>query len=539
MKLRGDAREVYRRILSLLERKAGFKEASEELRKYEPVSDESEILERQKVVGELIEKAKKVDFEKLEALKEFEFKRRFFEDRCFVAKNEEEYEKASSLKVCDVSFSPTNHTILLNYEIDAEPKIEHVAPEVFVVPLIENLESLKALAEVEKVVDGKDDTFSLLEDVKKIEELYKRIKEVEKVEEELHNALSELNARIEERLESVKVVLSGKELLSIGESDALEKLREVIEEEVRRAEEELHEKFGFYENVFTTGYPVRLIDESVRNLKRKLEERYSIDFYFQCRRIVEKHNVNELNEKVKRFRALALYKALEDFRFPKIGEGIKIVKGRNLFIENPQPIDYYLGADRYKERVAILTGANSGGKTSLLELVCQVVILAHMGFPVNAEESEICVFDELFFFKRKRTNYGSGAFESAIRSFVKEVARKGRKLLLVDEFEAITEPGAAVKILKKILEIVHDSGDFAIVVSHLGDELSELEFARVDGIEAKGLDENFQLIVDRQPIFGKIGRSTPELIIEKLRKTSRGKEKEIYEELIKSFGGRR
>ncbi|NJE06939.1 endonuclease MutS2, partial [Thermococcus sp. M36] len=84
--------------------------------------------------------------------------------------------------------------------------------------------------------------------------------------------------------------------------------------------------------------------------------------------------------------------------------------GRHLFIEKPQPVSYVVG-DKPEgfdvpdsgapedERVVILTGANSGGKTSLLELMAQITLLAHMGFPVPAEKAWVVSLDELFFFR--------------------------------------------------------------------------------------------------------------------------------------------
>ena len=45
--------------------------------------------------------------------------------------------------------------------------------------------------------------------------------------------------------------------------------------------------------------------------------------------------------------------------------------------------------------------------------------------------------------------------------------------------------------------------------------------ARVDGIEAKGLNEDMELIVDHNPVLGRLANSTPELIIERLAKTQK------------------
>ncbi|RLF97643.1 endonuclease MutS2, partial [Thermococci archaeon] len=56
---------------------------------------------------------------------------------------------------------------------------------------------------------------------------------------------------------------------------------------------------------------------------------------------------------------------------------------------------------------------------------------------------------------------------------------------------------------------------------------------RCDGIEASGLDENLNLIVDRQPVFYKIGKSTPELIVEKLYKKSENTERKLFGRILK------
>lgn len=159
-----------------------------------------------------------------------------------------------------------------------------------------------------------------------------------------------------------------------------------------------------------------------------------------------------------------------------------------------------------------------------------------MGLPVPAEKAWVEPLDELFLFRRKRSVYSAGAFETALRSFVRALKGKGRKLILIDEFEAITEPGAAVKIIGELLKVARERGFYVVIVSHLGEDLKrELPFARVDGIEAKGLDENLNLIVDRQPKFGTLGRSTPELIVERLARKKRGKEREIFERVWRAF----
>jgi len=72
-------------------------------------------------------------------------------------------------------------------------------------------------------------------------------------------------------------------------------------------------------------------------------------------------------------------------------------------------------------------------------------------------------------------------------------------------------------------------------VSHLADEIREAaDFpVAVDGIEAVGLEDG-ELIVNRSPIKGRLARSTPELIVEKLA-DSDGSESQFYHRLLQKF----
>jgi DNA mismatch repair protein MutS2 len=222
--------------------------------------------------------------------------------------------------------------------------------------------------------------------------------------------------------------------------------------------------------------------------------------------------------------------------------GIGITGGSNLFIENAVPINYTVGISRMNSdirklkdaRVVLLSGVNSGGKTSTLELLAQVVILAHMGFPVPAKESEIGLVEEFYYFGKSRGTMDAGAFESAISEF-SAVANNKSKIVLTDEMESITEPGASARIISGILEELENNSGLGVFVSHVAEAIlrNTDRNIRVDGIEAKGLDEHHNLIVDRNPRYNYLARSTPELIVERLAR--KNKDNEFYERLLKKF----
>jgi dsDNA-specific endonuclease/ATPase MutS2 len=217
--------------------------------------------------------------------------------------------------------------------------------------------------------------------------------------------------------------------------------------------------------------------------------------------------------------AVARFAADFDCTMPAIeGEGFEVEGGRSPLLDVPfgevEPVDYGV------EGVALLSGVNSGGKTSTLDLVALVVTLAHMGLPVPAERARVGRVAELHYYAKSQGTLDAGAFESTLREFgdlVTEVSADRPVLVLVDELESITEPGAAADIMAGILESLSDRDATAVFVSHLAREIraaAEADLA-VDGIEAEGLVDG-ELRVNRSPVKGTLARSTPELIVEKL-----------------------
>ena len=63
----------------------------------------------------------------------------------------------------------------------------------------------------------------------------------------------------------------------------------------------------------------------------------------------------------------------------------------------------------------------------------------------------------------------------------------------------MTELEAAAKIISSFMGFIQDSGSYAVIVTHLAREILKHIQVRVDGIEASGLDDEYNLIVDRTP----------------------------------------
>jgi len=232
--------------------------------------------------------------------------------------------------------------------------------------------------------------------------------------------------------------------------------------------------------------------------------------------------------------AIARFAADFDCTLPEFVDevGFEITGGRSPLLDvgfaAVEPVDYSVTG------VTLLSGVNSGGKTSLLDLVGLIVILAHMGLPVPAASVRLQEVTELHYYAKSQGTLDAGAFESTVREFGDLVSGAEGRLVLVDELESITEPGASAKIIAGILEALDTQGATAVFVSHLADGIQEAAdvAVAVDGIRATGLEDG-QLQVDRSPVKDHLARSTPELIVEKL--AGEADDASFYESLLEKF----
>ncbi len=387
----------------------------------------------------------------------------------------------------------------------------------------------------------------------------------------LTSALNEANQRMNRTLEASSLTLSGQELIKLVSGgveikDLLSKeLSRIYKGEIEAIKEELSEKLRLQkqeklllDSLFSDeiSYPLSANQSQLQVLRQKLS------IALEKTRLVRKKElaktlstfrepVERLVKKVLDFDlgfSIACFSAKFKLKLPEIipETGIGFKNGENLFLKarhgEIDPVSYSVGKTCYspsglESRVVLLSGVNSGGKTSLLELLAQCVILGYMGFPVPAKELELGPVEEFYYFGKSKGTLDAGAFETTLRQF-SVLSEASGKLVLADELESITEPGASARIIAGILEYLSRNGQsLGIFVSHLSElilENTEAEI-RVDGIEAEGLDSNLELIVNRNPVYNHIARSTPELIVERLLRKTTGKEQEFYAHLKSKF----
>ena len=337
-------------------------------------------------------------------------------------------------------------------------------------------------------------------------------------EGEVEVALEDINEEIGKEIK--EMTISGKGLMKmLGEGKMPEGILDIVRSAIERS--------GIGEHVFNLGIPVTI---DYKELESQIKIQSANEFSDLAEKI--KRNASKLKgipSILKRLKAEILVEdfcsgvmgyVAEDMIFPEVSGDLFLGDGLNLFLVKPQPVSFILNNEA---KCSILTGANSGGKTTLLEHVLQNISLFGMGLPVRGEFRSP-IFDEVYYFAKTKGSTSKGAFETLLMQMAGIIRDDTDKkiLILADEIEAVTEPGVAGKIIGATAEYFVKKGCFVILATHLGAEIAKSlpENARVDGIEASGLDEDFNLIVNHNPVLGKLASSTPELIVERMARSN-------------------
>ena len=571
------ARDVHEAVLDLLQERAVTDYATRRLETFYPSGVDSRVAEAREAAERALERDP--DPDALEALADVEpladpddVRVR---DRCLATTDAERYAAAreavpelsvevvddardlaelargyATVVALDEAFAGVDVEGDVRVEPDALEEPERVVPERPLAFFAANRESVLAAARVHRAagMDAPVDLDALERALERLDEdggvagddeLDRLTDAVDDLDTAVSTAESVAEDRLTDAIRERDVTIEGADLLSLVERGAgVDSLlsRELEDEHadaVRAAREHLvdalalrEDEADLAERVFTDEptYPVERDEAAVSRLREeltaardrratRLKRELAADLA-DAREGVETLVRDALERDVEY--AIARFAGDYDCTVAERGgRGFEIEGGRSPLLDEPrdevEPVDYAV------DDVALLSGVNSGGKTSTLDLVAAVTVLAHMGLPVPADRARVPAVEELHYHAKSSGTLDAGAFEHTLRQFADVARGDATKLVLVDELESITEPGASARIVAGILEALGDSGDTAVVVSHLAGEIRDAAgvAVTVDGIRAEGLEDG-ELVVERSPVKDHLARSTPELILEKL-----------------------
>ncbi|MBE6492980.1 MAG: endonuclease MutS2 [Methanosphaera stadtmanae] len=352
--------------------------------------------------------------------------------------------------------------------------------------------------------------------------------------------------------ESIKnIELEGNEILQLLNNESLPpKIMTIFEEVLSNAKEEITDKTGMIIDPFIVKYPLEIDYNEIERVQEKEKASFHLKEYekqIDISAILEKYKKQVIKETEELIHydypfALASFCKYYELTIPEFKDEYKLENSLHLNLKQEekitqnemQKINYELDK---KNNIILLTGANSGGKTTLLETLAQHSIMAHMGLGVCSTKATLPKTNELYYFTKKHS-LNAGAFETFLTSFIPVTVGDDKKLILIDELESITELEAAVKIIIGFIEHIQNKKSYAVIVTHMAREIlkrTDNNKIRTDGIEAKGLDEEYNLIVDRTPKINYLANSTPELILKKVYEKSEEPLKSVYKDILDKF----
>ena len=424
--------------------------------------------------------------------------------------------------------------------INIEENDYEIVPEKIINFFTHNLDIFQRVYEIQKIRNKE----SVLGDIIPIIE---ELNIVDKSEVDIDELVNSLKYDMDEELEkSIKNIdLEGDEILNLLNNNFPPKISKIFDDIISKRKAIIREKTGMDFDPFLRKYPIEIDEQEIQRVKLERSSKKENDIFDMKKSAaiqlnsIKQRAIEEVRDAIKFDYEFTLGSFAYEYCLtePQFGDEIKLKGALHLDLAlkkddgDIQKIDYELTKE---ENIALLTGANSGGKTTLLETLTQISIMAQMGLPVSAEECEIKLFDEIYHFSKKRS-LDAGAFESFLNVFIPIVTTDSEKLVLLDELEGITELEAAVKIISTFIDMIKESNSYGIIVTHMARELMNYTDVRVDGIEAKGLDENYNLIVDRTPKMNFLAKSTPELILKRIYEKSDDELKVVYARILEKF----
>lgn len=366
---------------------------------------------------------------------------------------------------------------------------------------------------------------------------------------DLHDAVARVKVELDTRLEEAVagLSLSGARLLRAVSSGTLPpELRRAVDAVLREGRDLLRAATGVSFQPFLPKYPVEVDEDEVERVVQAAQA-HSRTAAFQQQQTAARavaRAQEALAAEVAAWLefdadfALGCFAHHHDLHAARFGDGLSFRSSIHLDLAaspDAQRIAYRLGGEA---QIAVLTGANSGGKSTLLEHLCQLALMARMGLPVPGGDVEVPWVDEVHLVTARR-GMDAGAFETFLKGFLPVVRGDARRLVLADEVESVTELEAAGRILAFFADKLAETDSLGVIVTHMAEPLlANVRTARlrVDGIEATGLDEENRLVVDRCPKMGVRARSTPELIVQRLVRTAGAGDRDLYGALLERLG---
>ena len=150
---------------------------------------------------------------------------------------------------------------------------------------------------------------------------------------------------------------------------------------------------------------------------------------------------------------------------------LSVKEGRHPLIDAKKVVPLSL-AMRADERMLLITGPNTGGKTVTLKMTGLFVCMALSGLYLPAKSAKVPVFDGVYsdIGDEQSIEQSLSTFSAHIKNIIGILGRiTSRSLVLFDELGAGTDPGEGAALAVSISDYVMSTGAKFLVTSHFND----------------------------------------------------------------------
>ena len=150
---------------------------------------------------------------------------------------------------------------------------------------------------------------------------------------------------------------------------------------------------------------------------------------------------------------------------------LSVKEGRHPLIDAKKVVPLTL-AMRADERMLLITGPNTGGKTVTLKMTGLFVCMALSGLYLPAKSAKVPVFDGVYsdIGDEQSIEQSLSTFSAHIKNIIGILGRiTSRSLVLFDELGAGTDPGEGAALAVSIADYVMSTGAKFLVTSHFND----------------------------------------------------------------------
>jgi DNA mismatch repair ATPase MutS len=179
----------------------------------------------------------------------------------------------------------------------------------------------------------------------------------------------------------------------------------------------------------------------------------------------------------------------------------KVLQGRGVEYQ-------HIDIDMIATTPILLTGANMGGKSVLLQSVCLSQAMCQYGFYVPASSAVVELCDGVVYISGDKADAKGGlssfaAEMLAVNRVVEQIADGHKPLVAIDELARTTNPVEGAAIVGAVVEYFSENRIRSLIATHYGDVRCECCRLRIRGLECRNGDvvtkDNVQRYFNYQP----------------------------------------